>query len=96
VGPRTGQDARRNENSLSYRDSKSDPSVVQAVGSRYTDYTRQQSFIFCVKCSFLSDSYRLLATPQRSFICACQCLDSSVGSYVSYELVRICKEVARL
>jgi hypothetical protein len=29
---------RRGENSLPYRDSNSDPSVVQPVASRYTDY----------------------------------------------------------
>jgi hypothetical protein len=36
VGPRAGLDDL--ENFLSYRDSKSHPSVVQAVVSRYTDY----------------------------------------------------------
>jgi hypothetical protein len=35
---RQGRSARRWENSCSYRDSNSNPSVVQPVASRYTDY----------------------------------------------------------
>jgi hypothetical protein len=37
VDPRAGQDDWRRENSWSYRDSNSDPSIVQSVASRYTD-----------------------------------------------------------
>jgi hypothetical protein len=37
VGPRAGLDEMERGNSLSYRDSNSDPSVVQPVASRYTD-----------------------------------------------------------
>jgi hypothetical protein len=37
VGPRTGLDALRRHNFFPYRNSNSNPSVVQSVVSRYTD-----------------------------------------------------------
>jgi hypothetical protein len=38
VGPRAGPDDVEKRNSWTYRGSNSDPSVVQVVASRYTDY----------------------------------------------------------
>jgi hypothetical protein len=39
VGPRAGLEALEKRKSRPYRDSNSDPSVVQPVASRYTDYS---------------------------------------------------------
>jgi hypothetical protein len=39
MDPRAGLDDVENGKFLTYRDSNSDPSVVQPVATRYTDYT---------------------------------------------------------
>jgi hypothetical protein len=48
LGAPQSRSGQRGENSWPYRDSNSDPFVVQPIASRYTDYTNPAPFFLCI------------------------------------------------